>query len=72
MSSYCKEGFKSKHNSNIDEKSYIGFGPAAHSYDKNFRYWNISDNDIYINKLKKMKVYLKEKLSIKIKSMNIL
>ena len=66
MSSYCKEGFKSKHNSNYwMEKSYIGFGPAAHSYDKNFRYWNISDNDIYINKLKKNeKVYLKEKLSV--------
>ena len=49
ISSYCKEGFQSEHNSNYwKNKSYIGFGPGAHSYDKKFRYWNISDNNLYI------------------------
>ena len=67
ISSYCQEGFKSKHNSNYwMDKSYIGFGPGAHSYDKKFRYWNISDNDMYINKIKNSeKVFLKERLSTK-------
>ena len=66
ISSYCKEGFQSEHNSNYwKDKSYIGFGPGAHSYDKKFRYWNISDNDLYIYKIKNHeKVFSKEKLTI--------
>ena len=66
ISSYCKEGFQSEHNSNYwKNKSYIGFGPGAHSYDKKFRYWNISDNDLYIYKLKNNEnVFSKEELTI--------
>ena len=66
ISSYCKEGFQSEHNSNYwKNKSYIGFGPGAHSYDKKFRYWNISDNNLYIYKLKNNEnVFSKEKLTI--------
>ena len=66
ISSYCKEGFESEHNSNyLKNKSYIGFGPGAHSYDKKFRYWNISDNDLYIYKLKNNEnVFSKEELTI--------
>ena len=66
ISSYCKEGFESEHNSNYwKNKSYIGFGPGAHSYDKKFRYWNISDNDLYIYKLKNNEnVFSKEELTI--------
>ena len=66
ISSYCKEGFQSEHNSNYwKDKSYIGFGPGAHSYDKKFRYWNISDNDLYIYKIKNNEnVFSKEELTI--------
>ena len=38
ISSFCKKGFKSKHNSNYwCNENYIGYGPGAHSYDKKYR-----------------------------------
>ena len=55
ISSFCKPGFKSKHNSSYwQAKPYFGFGPSAHSFngfDK--RRWNISNNGLYIKSLEK-------------------
>ncbi len=65
ISSFCREGLQSKHNSNYwcNEK-YIGYGPGAHSYDKKYRYWNIRDNEKYINKINNhLPVFDKEKLT---------
>ena len=65
ISNFAKKNFHSQHNSNYwNNKEYIGFGPSAHSYDKTFRYWNISDNKKYIELIdKEKKVYEKEELS---------
>ena len=65
ISSFCRKGFKSKHNSNYwCNENYIGYGPGAHSYDKKYRYWNISDNKKYINKIKNKEPFFKsEKLT---------
>ena len=55
ISSFCKPGFRSKHNSSYWKgKPYFGFGPSAHSFngfDK--RRWNISNNGLYIQSLEK-------------------
>ena len=45
ISNFSKRGFISKHNSNYwTNEKYIGYGPGAHSYDKENRYLNINDN----------------------------
>ena len=65
ISSFCKEGLQSRHNSNYwcNEK-YIGYGPGAHSYDKKYRYWNIRDNEKYINRINnRQPFYEQEKLT---------
>jgi len=65
ISSFCREGLQSRHNSNYwcNEK-YIGYGPGAHSYDKKYRYWNIRDNEKYIYRINnQLPVFDKEKLT---------
>jgi len=53
ISNYCKPGFESVHNQNYwREKPYIGIGPSSHSFNGNFRSWNISSNHKYIMALK--------------------
>ena len=55
ISSFCKPGNRSKHNSSYWKgKPYFGFGPSAHSFngfDK--RRWNISNNTLYIQSVEK-------------------
>lgn len=54
ISNFAKPGFRSKHNSNYwQEKSYIGLGPSAHSFNSNSRQWNVSNNALYIKSLDK-------------------
>ena len=49
ISNFAKPGFESKHNMDCwEQKEYIGFGLAAHSYLENKRFCNISDIDKYI------------------------
>lgn len=65
ISNFCKEGFYSKHNSNywLKEK-YLGMGPSAHSYNGTSRQWNISNNALYIQSLKKEELkFEKEELT---------
>jgi oxygen-independent coproporphyrinogen-3 oxidase len=65
ISSFCREGLQSRHNSNYwcNEK-YIGYGPGAHSYDKKYRYWNVRDNEKYIYKINNLlPVFDKEELT---------
>ncbi|MEC7878415.1 MAG: radical SAM family heme chaperone HemW [Bacteroidota bacterium] len=67
ISNFSKRGFISKHNSNYwKNEKYIGYGPGAHSYDKENRYWNINDNEKYIKSINNNNlVYSKEKLKNK-------
>ena len=54
-SSFSKKGYESKHNSGYwKRKKYLGIGPSAHSFNGEFRYWNISDNKKYISSLNKI------------------
>jgi len=54
ISNFAKPGFRSRHNSSYWQgKSYIGFGPSAHSFNGNTRWWNIANNNSYINSINK-------------------
>jgi len=49
ISNFSKNGYESKHNLNCwEQKEYIGFGVAAHSYINNIRYSNVDDIEEYI------------------------
>ncbi|WP_462281272.1 radical SAM family heme chaperone HemW [Salinivirga cyanobacteriivorans] len=49
ISNFGKMGRFSKHNINYwQNKPYLGLGPAAHSFDGESRYWNISDISKYL------------------------
>ncbi len=54
ISNFAKPGYRSRHNSSYWQgKKYIGIGPSAHSYDGNSRRWNVANNTLYIQSIKK-------------------
>lgn len=56
ISNYGLPGFHSVHNTNYWQRiSYLGFGPSAHSYNRNVRSWNQSNNVAYINMIERKK-----------------
>ena len=57
ISNFSKKGFESKHNVNCwEQKEYIGFGLAAHSYFNNIRYSNTENIEEYIKNAGKYKI----------------
>ena len=55
ISNFAKTGFESKHNVNCwEQKQYVGFGVAAHSYVDGVRYSNTNDLHEYL-KITEMK-----------------
>lgn len=53
ISNFAKNGYESKHNLDCwNQKEYIGFGAAAHSYTNNVRYSNIECVEEYISNIK--------------------
>ena len=68
FSNFGKPEFFSRNNQNYWQgKSYVGIGPAAHSFDgKNIRKWNASNNQLYINSIKEGKLpFEEEQLTLK-------
>ena len=52
ISNFARPGFRSRHNSSYwHDVPYIGLGAAAHSYDGQRRYWNVSDLQEYIRRV---------------------
>lgn len=52
ISNFAKPGFRSRHNSSYwRQVPYLGIGAAAHSYDGNYRWWNMADIRKYINSI---------------------
>ncbi len=72
ISSFCKPGYRSKHNSSYWKgKPYLGFGPSAHSFngfDK--RRWNISNNSLYIQSLEKNTIPYEEEILTTMQRLN--
>ena len=49
ISNFCKKSKYALHNTNYwKQKSYLGLGPSAHSFNGSERSWNIADNLAYI------------------------
>jgi len=52
VSNFSKPGYRSRHNSNYwNGRHYFGLGPAAHSFNGNKRWWNISNIDGYLKRM---------------------
>ncbi|HVN48524.1 MAG TPA: radical SAM family heme chaperone HemW [Bacteroidota bacterium] len=52
VSNFAMPGFFCKHNMNYwNHTNYLSFGPSAHSFWNNTRWWNISHLQTYIDKL---------------------
>lgn len=63
ISNFAKPGMRSRHNSSYWQgKHYYGFGPSAHAYDGKRRKWNIANNALYIQSLKKNQIPFEEEL----------
>lgn len=57
ISNFAKPGWRSRHNSSYwSGKNYFGFGPSAHSFDGHTRWWNIANNNIYIQSIQEGKL----------------
>lgn len=57
ISNYAKPGFRAQHNSSYWlGEPYLGVGPAAHSFNKKSRQWNVSNNAIYLKNLAENKL----------------
>lgn len=53
ISNFAKPGYRSRHNSAYWQFiPYLGVGPSAHSFDGLSRQWNISNNQLYMNRVK--------------------
>jgi oxygen-independent coproporphyrinogen-3 oxidase len=54
VSNFAKPHFKCRHNINYwNHTNYLSFGPSAHSFWKNERWWNVSNIAAYIEQLNK-------------------
>ncbi len=57
ISNFAKQGYESKHNLDCwNQKEYIGFGVAAHSYTNGIRYSNIENLEQYIKNYEENKI----------------
>lgn len=53
VSNFCCEGYECKHNlAYWRYKNYLGFGPSAHSFIDNKRWWNYSALNFYLRNVK--------------------
>jgi oxygen-independent coproporphyrinogen-3 oxidase len=54
ISNFAKTGHRSRHNSSYWQgKKYLGIGPSAHSFNGDSRQWNVSNNQNYVDAIKK-------------------
>jgi len=52
ISNFCKSGDYSRHNTAYWQgQSYLGIGPAAHSFDGKSRAWNVANNARYMSEI---------------------
>ncbi len=50
ISNFARPGYRSRHNSSYwNGENYLGVGPSAHSYNGIERWWNVANNQQYID-----------------------
>ncbi|MGQ8335730.1 radical SAM family heme chaperone HemW [Sunxiuqinia sp. A32] len=58
ISNFAKDGLYSRHNKAYwERKSYLGFGPSAHSFNQKTRRWNVSSLNKYLKAIAEEKPY---------------
>lgn len=58
ISNFARPGFESQHNRSYWQgKPYLGAGPGAHSFNGEFRRWNVRNNHQYVKALREDDVY---------------
>ncbi len=63
ISNFAKPGFRSRHNSAYwQEKSYLGIGPSAHSYNGISRQWNILSISQYCRKINQGETFYEKEI----------
>jgi oxygen-independent coproporphyrinogen-3 oxidase len=71
ISNFAKPGYRSKHNSSYwQNKTYLGIGPSAHSFDGTSRRWNVSNNALYIQSLKNNIIPYEEEVLSDVQKLN--
>jgi oxygen-independent coproporphyrinogen-3 oxidase len=71
ISNFAKPGMRSKHNSSYWQgKNYYGFGPSAHSFDGKSRRWNVANNLLYIQSIKKDTIPFEEEVLTETQQLN--
>lgn len=59
ISAFAKKGFISQHNSSYwTGLKYLGFGPSAHSFDGNHRWWNVASLQKYMQGISNSTPYI--------------
>ena len=63
ISNFARDGLYSRHNCSYwNGTKYLGFGPAAHSYDERTRRWNITNLSRYLSALKSNRTWWQEEV----------
>ncbi len=63
ISNFARPGYFSKHNSAYWKRdAYLGVGPSAHSFVKNVRSWNISNNILYVKAIQNQQLPSEQEL----------
>lgn len=71
ISNFAKPDFRSRHNSSYwQRKKYLGIGPSAHSFDGVSRQWNVSNNNIYLDSLKKGTISFEKEILTEVQQLN--
>jgi oxygen-independent coproporphyrinogen-3 oxidase len=71
ISNFAKPGWRSRHNSSYWEgKKYLGLGPSAHSFNRNERQWNVSNNRSYSNAIQKGELPFEKEALTPVQKMN--
>jgi oxygen-independent coproporphyrinogen-3 oxidase len=71
ISNFAKPGFRSRHNSSYWQgKPYFGFGPSAHSFQDTTRWWNVANNNQYIESIDKGIIPSEQELLTSVQQLN--
>ncbi|HET6245630.1 MAG: radical SAM family heme chaperone HemW [Bacteroidetes bacterium] len=71
ISNFCKKGYQSRHNSNYwTGEKYLGLGPSAHSFNGEYRQWNINKNGVYIKAINEDKIPFEKEVLTRNKRFN--
>ncbi len=63
ISNFARNGQYSRHNKSYwERKSYLGFGPSAHSFDQRTRRWNVSSLKKYLHAVENGEVFWEDEI----------